>query len=67
MLAHRIGGPPRRPLVALLALVAAALVLAGCGAAPTGSAQAATSSLDVSPSALALQQQFVQVLTSSPP
>jgi S1-C subfamily serine protease len=63
MLAHRIGGPARRPLVALLALVAAALVLAGCSAAaPTGAAQAATSGLDVSPSALALQQQFVQVV-----
>jgi putative serine protease PepD len=63
MLAHRIGGPSRRPLVTLLALVTAALVLAGCsGAAPTGPAQAATSGLDVSPSALALQQQFVQVV-----
>jgi S1-C subfamily serine protease len=62
MLAHRFGGPPRRPLVALFALVAA-LVLAGCSAAaPTGPAQAATSGLDVSPSALALQQQFVQVV-----
>jgi putative serine protease PepD len=62
MLAHRIGGPARRPLVALLALVAA-LVLAGCsGVAATGPAQAATSGLDVSPSALALQQQFVQVV-----
>ena len=63
MLAHRTGGPSRRPLVILLALVTAALVLAGCsGAAPTGPAQAATSGLDVSPSALALQQQFVQVV-----
>jgi putative serine protease PepD len=63
MLAHRIGGPARRrPLVALLALVVAALVLAGCGAAPTGPAQAATAGLDVAPSALALQQQFVKVV-----
>jgi putative serine protease PepD len=62
MLTHRIGGPLWRPLAALLALVAA-LILAGCSAAaPTGPAQAATSGLDVSPSALALQQQFVQVV-----
>src|SRR5919201_1642230 len=64
MLAHRKGGPSRlRPLVALLTLGAVALVLSGCtAAAPTGPAQAATSGLDVSPSALALQQQFVQVV-----
>ena len=65
MIRHRIGGLLRRPLVALVALVAAgALVLAGCDANPTatGSAQAATSGLDVAPSAQALQQQFVQVV-----
>jgi putative serine protease PepD len=70
MIRHRIGGLLRRPLVALVALVAAgALVLTGCAANPTatGSAQAATSGLDVSPSALALQQQFVQVVNKVGP
>ena len=65
MTRHRVGGLLRRPLVALVALVAAlALFLAGCDANPTvtGSAQAATSGLEVSASALALQQQFIQVV-----
>ena len=54
----------RRALPAVAAL-AAALVLAGCGADPARSATttATTSAgLAVSPSALALQQQFVQVV-----
>jgi putative serine protease PepD len=63
----RIGtlrGRARLPRPRLLALVvlAGALVLAGCGAAATGSAEAATSGLDVKPSALALQQQFIEVV-----
>ena len=65
MTRQRIGGLLRRPLVALVALVAAvALVLAGCVANPTatGSAPAATAGLDVSPSAPALQQQFVKIV-----
>jgi putative serine protease PepD len=65
MIRHRVGGLLRRPLVALVALVAAgALFLAGCDANPTatGSAQAATAGLEVSASALALQQQFIQVV-----
>jgi putative serine protease PepD len=53
----------RRALPAVAAL-AAALVLAGCGADPARSATTTTRSagLAVSPSALALQQQFVQVV-----
>jgi len=54
------GRRPRWPLSALAALVAA-LVLAGCGSTATGTATA-TPGLDVAPSALALQQQFVQVV-----
>jgi putative serine protease PepD len=68
MTQHRIGSRQpwsgrdlRRPWPALAAL-AAALVLAGCGATVTRSAAASTPGLDVSPSALALQQQFVQVV-----
>jgi len=49
-------------LSALAALVAA-LVLAGCGSTATATGTAtATPGLDVAPSALALQQQFVQVV-----
>jgi putative serine protease PepD len=51
---------PRQRLLALAAL-AAALVLAGCSAT-TASSSAPTPGLDVKPSALALQQQFVQVV-----
>jgi putative serine protease PepD len=52
-----------RPAVAVAALgVAAALLLVGCDATVTGPAVAATSSLDVPPSALAMQQQFVRVV-----
>jgi len=66
---HQIGSqqPPsgrsrrRLPLAALAAL-AAALILAGCGTTVTGTAAAATPGLDVAPSALALQQQFVSVV-----
>jgi putative serine protease PepD len=51
----------RRALPAVAA-VAAALVLAGCGADPAGSTTTTTAGLDVSPSALALQQQYVRVV-----
>jgi putative serine protease PepD len=66
MVLARIGsrhGWTRAPRPRLLALVvlAAALVLAGCGGT-TASSSAATPALDVKPSATALQQQFVQVV-----
>jgi putative serine protease PepD len=48
----------RKVLIAL----AAALILGGCASAVTGSAAASTPALDVPPSALALQQQFVRVV-----
>jgi putative serine protease PepD len=51
----------RRALPAVAA-VAAALVLAGCHADPAGSTTTTTAGLDVSPSALALQQQYVRVV-----
>ena len=58
-----IGGGPRRLLPAVAALVAL-LVLAGCSAttASATSSSAATPAAQVAPSALALQQQFVQVV-----
>jgi putative serine protease PepD len=58
MIRHRIRGP-----VAVAALVAA-LVLAGCSSTTPGSAGPSTAApaVDVKPSALALQQQFVQVV-----
>jgi putative serine protease PepD len=64
----RIGslrGRSKVPRLRLLALVvlAGTLVLAGCGAtATTASLSAPTSAVDVKPSALALQQQFVEVV-----
>ena len=57
-LRRRTGGRPR--LLALAAL--AALVLAGCGAGAARSTTTSASGLDASPSALALQQQFVRVV-----
>jgi putative serine protease PepD len=68
MTPHRAGSR-RRPVMALAALTAA-LLLAGCTAATatgTGSGSgsgtaAAAPALEVSPSALALQQQFVRVV-----
>ena len=59
----RIGGlrgPRRLPQPRLLALVvlAGALVMAGC----TASSSAPATGLDVKPSAVALQQQFVEVV-----
>jgi S1-C subfamily serine protease len=73
MIPRRIGshrpqnahGLLRRPLAALVAIAVAVLVLAGCGTAATGAA--AAPGLDVSPSALALQQQFVQVVKQVSP
>jgi putative serine protease PepD len=64
MTPHR-PGTRRRPLAALAALMVA-LLLAGCTAAAiatgSGSGTAAAPALEVSPSALALQQQFVRVV-----
>jgi putative serine protease PepD len=58
-----ISGGRRRALPAAAALVAA-LILAGCGAATASrvSSPASTPAVATSPSALALQQQFVQVV-----
>jgi putative serine protease PepD len=50
-----------RPRLLALVVLAAALVLAGCNAT-TASSSAPTSELDVKPSALALEQQFVKVV-----
>jgi putative serine protease PepD len=50
----------RRRVLPALAALAAALVLAGCGASTATSA--ATPAAEVKPSALAMQQQFVQVV-----
>ncbi|HEV3497775.1 MAG TPA: trypsin-like peptidase domain-containing protein [Actinomycetes bacterium] len=52
---------PRVPRVALLALVVLALALTGC-TATAASSSVSPSTADVKPSALALQQQFVQVV-----
>ena len=62
----RIGGlrgPRRLPQPRLLAVVvlAGALVMAGCTAS-TASSSAPATGLDVKPSAVALQQQFVEVV-----
>ena len=79
MMKHRIERRPRRsrgraprPLPALVALLVAALVLAGCGSGGTNSAAAPTVGIPPAASAapgatapasaLALQQQFVQVV-----
>jgi putative serine protease PepD len=59
-LRRRIGSRPRR-LLAVAALVAT-LALAGCTASTDSSAAAATATVAASPSALAVQQQFVQVV-----
>jgi putative serine protease PepD len=60
MIRHRTGRP--RLLLAMAALVAA-LVLAGCSTtAGSASSSTALPAVDVSPSALALQQQFVKVV-----
>jgi putative serine protease PepD len=61
MIRHRMRSPRLLPAVAALA---AALVLAGCSAttASTTSSSAPTPAVAASPSALALQQQFVQVV-----
>ena len=56
MIRHRV----RSPQLAVAALVAA-LLLAGCSAS-TASSSAAASAVAASPSALALQQQFVKVV-----
>ena len=71
MIRHRIPSPRRRSggrprlLLAVAALVAA-VVLAGCSTT-TASSSAATPAVEVSPSALALQQQFVQVVKQVSP
>jgi putative serine protease PepD len=59
---RRVGGRPR--LLLVVAALVAALVLAGCSdtTASTASSSAATPAVAVSPSALALQQQFVKVV-----
>jgi putative serine protease PepD len=58
----RVGGRPRLGLA--VAGLVAALVLAGCSAitASTASSSTASPAVEVRPSALALQQQFVQVV-----
>jgi putative serine protease PepD len=61
---RRSGGRPRL-LLAVAALVAA-LVLSGCSLT-TASSSVATPAVEVSPSALALQQQFVQVVKQVSP
>jgi putative serine protease PepD len=53
-----------RPFLLVLASV---LVLAGCRSTLVGSAAASTPALDVAPSALALQQQFVRVVKQVSP
>ena len=61
---RRRGRGRSRPLLTAAVLVAG-LVLAGCStsaASTAGPATASTAGLDVTPSALALQQQFVQVV-----
>jgi putative serine protease PepD len=54
----------RHRALAVVAVAALALALAGCSTSAAGSANssAATPAADVSPSALALQQQFVQIV-----
>jgi putative serine protease PepD len=54
--------PGSRRALPAVAAVAAALVMAGCSADPAGSTATTTAGLDVSPSALALQQQYVRVV-----
>jgi putative serine protease PepD len=61
---RRSGGRPRL-LLAVAALVAA-VVLSGCSMT-TASSSVATPAVEVSPSALALQQQFVQVVKQVSP
>jgi putative serine protease PepD len=68
----RSGGrdvPRWRPGILAAAAVAlvAALALAGCGGSGTSSAEVSTATLAASPSALALQQQFVQVVKQVSP
>jgi putative serine protease PepD len=71
MIRHRMRSPRRRNggrprlLLAVAALVAAS-VLAGCSTT-TASSSAATPAVEVSPSALAQQQQFVQVVKQVSP
>jgi hypothetical protein len=74
MIRHRMRSPRRRiggrsRLLPAVAGLVAALVLAGCGAstASTASSAAATPVAEVKPSVLALQQQFVQVVTQVGP
>jgi S1-C subfamily serine protease len=57
---------PRRALWALAVLVTAAVVLAGCASAESGAA-ASSPGTRVAPSALALQQQLVQVVKQVSP
>jgi putative serine protease PepD len=60
---RRGSGGGRRRLLVAVAAPTAALVLAGCSTTSAGtSSSAATPSVEASPSALALQQQFVQVV-----
>jgi putative serine protease PepD len=59
MIRQRTGGPRWLPAVAALA---AALVLAGCNATTAGAASSPATPPAASPSALALQQQFVKVV-----
>jgi putative serine protease PepD len=64
MIPDRIGDHRRRrgrPRLLAMAALAAGLVLAGCHGDPAGS-NGSASGADVSPSALALQQQFVRVV-----
>ena len=72
MIRHRMRSPRRRSggrprlLLAVAALVAA-LVLAGCSTTTASSSATAKPAVEVSPSALALQQQFVQVVKQVSP
>jgi S1-C subfamily serine protease len=60
---RRGSGGGRRRLLVAVAAPTAALVLAGCSTTSAGtSSSAATPAVEASPSALALQQQFVQVV-----
>jgi putative serine protease PepD len=74
MIRHRmrspgLGGGGRSRLLLAVAALVAAVVLAGCSTtmASTASSSAATPAVEASPSALALQQQFVQVVEQVSP
>jgi S1-C subfamily serine protease len=73
MIRHRMRSPRRRsggrPRLLGVAALVAALVLAGCSTttASTASSSAAKPAVEASPSALAVQQQFVQVVKQVSP